>query len=119
MLARAGAGRLNAIDLQLAVQPRFSLARFAVALVVAFALVVVGFLAVSPKAHACVHADHQAPDHDCMAKHFSDGKVLLTVVGAPVPGLSRIVVAAPVAPAPFFLPFDFNRLPAGRAPPMA
>ncbi len=54
-----------------------------------------------------------------MAKHFSDGKVLLTVLDAPVPGLSGIVVAAPVAPATILLPFDFSRLPAGRAPPVA
>jgi hypothetical protein len=89
------------------------------ALAVVCAVVVVGFLAVSPKAHACVHAHHHAPDHDCMAKHFSDGKVLLTVLDAPIPGWSGIVVGAPVDPAPVFLPFDFSRLPAGRAPPMA
>ena len=109
----------NATALQLTRQPRFSLARFVAALAVACALVVVGFLAVSPKAHACVHAHHHAPDHDCMAKHFSDGKVLLTLLDAPVPGLSGIVVAAPVTPATIFLPFDSSRLPAGRAPPVA
>jgi hypothetical protein len=82
-------------------------------------LVVVGFLAVSPKAHACVHAHHNAPDHDCFAKHFADGKVLLTVLDAPLPGLEAPTFATPFPSSPLHLPFDFRRLPAGRAPPMA
>lgn len=86
---------------------------------VACALVVVGFIAVSPKAHACVHAHHHAPDHDCFAKHFADGKVLLTVLDAPMPGLVELTFAVPVRPGSLFLPFDFRRLPAGRAPPVA
>ena len=98
---------------------RSSLGRLLVALVVACALVVVGFLAVSPKAQACVHAHHHAPDHDGLAKHFGDGKVLLTVLDAPLPGLGALVFAKPVPPAPLFLSPDFRRLPAGRAPPMA
>jgi hypothetical protein len=110
---------INAIDLQLYRKLRCSPARLLVALAVACALVVVGFLAVSPKAHACVHAHHQAPDHDCFAKHFADGKVLLTVLDAPAPGLAALTFAAPVPPPPLFLPADFRRLPAGRAPPMA
>lgn len=100
-------------------QPRCSPARLLVALAVACALVAVGVVAASPKAHTCVHAHHHAPDHDCLAKHFADGKVLLTVLDAPLPGLAALAFAAPVPPAPLFLPADFRRLPAGRAPPMA
>lgn len=110
---------LIAIDLQLNRHLRSSLGRLLLALVVACSLVVVGFLAVSPKAHACVHAHHNAPDHDCFAKHFADGKVLLTVLDAPLPGLDAPTFAAPDSPAPLHLPFDFRRLPAGRAPPIA
>ena len=110
---------LNAIALQLNRQPRLSPMRLMVAMVVACALVVIGFLAVSPQAHACVHAHHNAPDHDCLAKHFGDGKVLLTVLDAPLPGLGALVFTKPVPPAPLFLPADFRRLPAGRAPPMS
>lgn len=100
-------------------QPRFAPARFLAALLAGCALVVAGFLAASPKAHACVHAHHHAPDHDCFAKHFADGKGLLTVFDAPLPGLAEVTFAAPVPPATLFLPADFRRLPAGRAPPVA
>lgn len=119
MLALSANQSLIASALQNSLQTRPAIARIIAALAVACALVVAGFVAVSPKAHACVHAHHHAPDHDCFAKHFSDGKVLLTVLAAPVPGLPEIVVAAPAAGSPLFLPFDFRRFPAGRAPPVA
>ena len=118
-LAQTTGESLIASGLQNHRQPRVTIARLLVALAVACAVVVVGFIAVSPKAHACVHAHHNAPDHDCFAKHFSDGKVILTVLAAPLPGLPEVLVAPSVAAASLFLPFDFRRLPAGRAPPVA
>ena len=85
----------------------------------ACAVVVLGFLAVSPTAHACLHEHHDAADHDCVIKRFTDGKVLLSVVGAPLPDA---LLAEGIAPAPLFsvfLPQVPHRLPAGRAPPTA
>ena len=76
-----------------------------------------GFLAVSPTAHACLHEHHDAPDHDCVIKHFTDGKVLLPVMDTP---LSDALLAVGIGPAPLFsvaLPQVPHRLPAGRAPP--
>ena len=91
--------------------------RLLVALAVVCALVAVGFLAVSPKAHACIHAHHNAPDHDCVVKHFADGKLLLPVLDAALPVFVLGESLSPIAPVFPFLPPVSHRLPAGRAPP--
>lgn len=103
--------------LQLRNRNRFSPARFLVALVVVGALVTVGFLAVSPKAHACLHKHHNAPDHDCVIKHFSDGKLLVPVLDTPLPEAVCGESLSPVAPAAIIVPPVSHLLPAGRAPP--
>lgn len=103
--------------MQLRNRNRFSPARFLIALAAACALVVVGFLAVSPRAHACLHAHHQAPDHDCIVKHLADGKLLLPVLDAPLPAAVWGESLSPLAPASIFVPPVSHRLPAGRAPP--
>ncbi|MEN9572741.1 MAG: hypothetical protein RL514_596 [Verrucomicrobiota bacterium] len=81
------------------------------------ALVTVGFLAVSPKAHACLHAHHHAPDHDCVVKHLADGKLLVPILDVVLPdailGESLSLAARPS----LFVPPVSHRLPAGRAPP--
>ena len=90
-----------------------------VALAVACAVAVLGFLAVSPAAHACLHEHSDASDHDCIVKHFGQGKLLLPVVDAPLPDA---LLAEGIAPAPLVsvsLPQVPHRLPAGRAPPTA
>lgn len=96
---------------------RFSPVRFLVALAAVCALVTVGFLAVSPKAHACVHAHHNAPDHDCVVKHLADGKLLVPVLDAVLPGAVLGDALPPVSPVSLFVPPVPHRLPAGRAPP--
>lgn len=96
---------------------RFSPARLLVVLAMVCALVTVGFLVVSPKAHACVHAHHNAPDHDCVAKHLADGKLLLPVLAAELPEAVWGETLSPVAPASLFVPPVSHLLPAGRAPP--
>lgn len=83
----------------------------------ACALVTIGFLAVSPKAHACIHAHHKAPDHDCVVKHFADGKLLVPMLDTPLPEAVCSESLAPVSPVSIFIPPVSNRLPAGRAPP--
>ena len=103
--------------LQLRRQQLSSPARFFVALAVACALVTVGFLAVSPKAHACLHAHHQAPDHDCVVKHLADGKLLVPVLDAVLPGAVLGEALTPAIPVSLFVPPVSHRLPAGRAPP--
>ena len=109
---------LIAITLQLTRhQHRFSPARLLVALAVVCALVAVGFLAVCPKAHACVHAHHNAPDHDCIVKHLADGKLLVPVLDAELPQAVWGESLSPVAPASIFVPPVSHLLPAGRAPP--
>ena len=88
-----------------------------VASALACAVVVLGFFAVSPTAHACIHEHHDAADHDCVIKHFAHGKLLLPVVDAPLPDA---LLAEGIAPAPLVsvsLPQVPHRLPAGRAPP--
>ena len=81
------------------------------------ALVTIGFLAASPKAHACIHAHHSAPDHDCVIKHFADGKLLLPVLDAELPVAVRGESRSPASPASIFVPPVSHLLPAGRAPP--
>ena len=103
--------------MQLHNRNRFSPVRFLVALAAVCALVTVGFLAVSPKAHACLHAHHNAPDHDCVVKHFSDGKLLVSVLDAELPQAVCGESLSPVAPASIFVPPVSHLLPAGRAPP--
>ena len=105
--------------LQLRNRNRFSPARFLVALAVVCALVTVGFLAVSPQAHACLHAHHSAPDHDCIVKHLADGKLLLPVLDAELPEALCGESLPPVALTSIFVPPVSHRLPAGRAPPTA
>ncbi len=100
-------------------QHLFSPARFLVALAAVCALVTVGFLAVSPKAHACLHAHHDAPDHDCIVKHLADGKLLLPLLDATLPVTLCAESLSPVAPVSIFVPPVSHRLPAGRAPPTA
>ncbi len=109
---------LIAIDLQLTRhQHRCSPTRFLVVLAVACALVTVGLLAVSPQAHACLHAHHSAPDHDCVIKHLADGKLLLPVLDTPLPAAVWGESLSPAVPAAIFVPPVSHRLPAGRAPP--
>ena len=103
--------------LQLRHQNHLSPARLLVALAMVCALVTVGFLAVSPKAHACVHAHHNAPDHDCVVKHFADGKLLVPVLDAQLPEAVWGESLSPAAPVSFFVPPVSHLLPAGRAPP--
>ena len=105
--------------LQLRNRNRFSPARFLVALAVVCALVTVGFLAVSPQAHACLHKHHNAPDHDCIVKHLADGKLLLPVLDAELPEALCGESLPPVALTSIFVPPVSHRLPAGRAPPTA
>ncbi|NBR85719.1 MAG: hypothetical protein EB141_01070 [Verrucomicrobia bacterium] len=100
-------------------QHRFFPLRCAVAVAVACALVVMGFLAASPQAHACLHAHHNAPDHDCFVKHLGDGKLLLPVLGTPLPEATGGELLAPIATPSLFVPPVPHRLPAGRAPPTA
>ena len=103
--------------LQLRHHNHFSPARFLVALAAVCALVTVGFLAVSPVAHACLHAHHNAPDHDCMVKHLADGKLLVPVLDTPLPDAVCGESLSPVPPASIFVPPASYLLPAGRAPP--
>ena len=110
---------LLAIVLHLRRHNRFSPARFLVALAVVCALVTVGFLAVSPQAHACLHKHHNAPDHDCIVKHLADGKLLLPVLDAELPEALCGESLPPVALTSIFVPPVSHRLPAGRAPPTA
>ena len=98
-------------------QHRLSPARLLVALAVACSLVVIGFLAVSPTAHACLHAHHNAPDHDCVVKHLADGKLLLPVLDAALPAAVLGESLSPAVPASIFVPPVSHLLPAGRAPP--
>ena len=93
------------------------MARFLVALVAVCALVTVGFLAVSPVAHACLHAHHNAPDHDCAVKHLADGKLLVPILDAVLPDVILGDSLSPVAPVSIFVPPVSHLLPAGRAPP--
>jgi hypothetical protein len=104
--------------LQIPAHNRFSPARFLVALAAVCALVTVGFLAVSPKAHACVHAHHDSPDHDCVVKHLADGKLLVPRLDAVLPAAVLGEALPPVVPVSLFVPPVPHRLPAGRAPPM-
>lgn len=108
---------LLAPDLQHRRCNRFSPVRFFVALAVVCALVTVGFLAVSPKAHACLHAHHNAPDHDCVVKHLADGKLLVPILDAVLPDAVLGEALPPVSPVSLFVPPVSHRLPAGRAPP--
>ena len=108
---------LLANALQLRRQNYSSPARCLVALTVVCALVTVSFLAVSPKAHACLHAHHDAPNHDCIVKHLADGKLLLPVLDTPLPEAVCGESLSPVAPASIFVPPVSHLLPAGRAPP--
>ena len=108
---------LLAISLQLRRNNCFSLSRFLVALALACALVTIGFLAVSPKAHTCIHAHHNAPDHDCLVKHFADGKLLVSVLDTPLSEAVYGESLSPVSPVSIFCPPISHRLPAGRAPP--
>ncbi len=118
LLAHRNEQCLIATDLQLSRrQPRFSLPRFLIAVLVVCAVVAVSFLAVSPRAHACLHAHHQSADHDCVIKHLADGKVLLPALDAPLPAAVWGLSLAPVAPLSLFVPPVSHRLPAGRAPP--
>ena len=91
--------------------------RFLVALAAVCALVTVGFLAVSPQAHACLHKHHNAPDHDCIVKHLADGKLLVPVLDTPLPDAVCGESLSPVPPASIFVPPASYLLPAGRAPP--
>lgn len=118
-LASATRSCLIATTLQLSCQlrRRFSPARLLVALAVVGALVAVGFLAVCPKAHACLHAHHNAPDHDCVVKHLADGKLLVPVLDAELPEAVWGESLSPAAPASIFVPPVSHLLPAGRAPP--
>ena len=81
------------------------------------ALVTVGFLAVSPKAHACHHAHHNAPDHDCIVKHLADGKLLVPMLDTELPQAVCGKSLSPAAPVSIFVPPVSHLLPAGRAPP--
>jgi hypothetical protein len=103
--------------LQLRSRNCFSPVRFLVALAAVCALVTVGYLAVSPKAHACLHAHHNAPDHDCVAKHLADGKLLVPVLDAVLPDAVLGDARSPVSPVTLFVPPVPHRLPTGRAPP--
>ncbi len=85
----------------------------------ACALMAVGFLAVCPKAHACVHVHHDAPDHDCVVKHFADGKLLLPVLDLPLPAAVWGESLSPAVLTSSFVPPVSLLLPAGRAPPTA
>ncbi len=96
---------------------RLSPARFLAALAAVCALVTVGFLAVSPKAHACLHAHHNAPDHDCVVKHLADGKLLVPVLDTVLPDAVLGEVLPPASPVSLCVPPFPHRLPAGRAPP--
>ncbi|NBV21683.1 MAG: hypothetical protein EBS05_07145 [Proteobacteria bacterium] len=100
-------------------QPRFSLSRFLVAVLVLCAVVLMGFAAVSPQTHACLHEHHDAADHDCVIKQFSDGKCLTTgpVSGAPL--IAWVIQPVAATPVTVFLPPVPYLLPAGRAPPTA
>jgi len=108
---------LLATDLQLRRHNRFSPVWFLVALAAVCALVTVGFLAVSPKAHACLHADHNAPDHDCVVKHLADGKLLVPILDAVLPDAVLGEALPLVSPVSLFVLPVPHRLPAGRAPP--
>ena len=91
--------------------------RFLVALAAVCALVTVGFLAVSPQAHACLHKHPNAPDHDCIVKHLADGKLLVPVLDTELPAALCGESLSPGAPAALVVPPVSHRLPAGRAPP--
>ncbi|KAF0173211.1 MAG: hypothetical protein FD161_3878 [Limisphaerales bacterium] len=108
---------LLAVTLQSSRPNRFSPVRFLVALAAVCALVTVGFLAVSPEAHACLHAHHNAPDHDCVVKHLADGKLLVPVLDTPLPDAVLGDALPPGSPVSLFVPPVPHRLPAGRAPP--
>ena len=108
---------LLAVTLQSSRPNRFSPVRFLVALAAVCALVTVGFLAVSPKAHACLHAHHNAPDHDCVVKHLADGKLLVHILDALLPDAVLGEALPPISPVSLFVPPVSHRLPAGRAPP--
>ncbi len=116
-LASSSSLWLLANVLQLNRQNHLSPARLLVALALVCALVAIGFLAVSPKAHACVHAHHNAPDHDCVVKHFADGKLLLPVLDAELPAAVRGGSRSPAAPTSILVAPVSHLLPAGRAPP--
>ena len=93
-------------------------ARALVALWVSCALVAAGLLAASPHAHAWLHGDHDAPGHDCAAKHLADGKVLLAAPVAVLP-VNFLGVAEDFSAMTLFLPQIAFLLPAERAPPLA
>ena len=103
--------------MQLRNRNRFSPVRFLVALAAVCALVTVGFLAVSPQAHACLHKHPNAPDHDCIVKHLADGKLLVPVLDTELPAALCGESLSPVALTSIFVPPVSHRLPAGRAPP--
>ena len=93
-------------------------ARALAALWVSCALVATGLLAASPHAHAWLHGDHDAPGHDCAAKHLADGKVLLAAPVAVLP-VNFLRVAEDFSAAMLLLPQIPFLLPAERAPPLA
>ncbi|MFA6547202.1 MAG: hypothetical protein WCS99_22485 [Limisphaerales bacterium] len=98
-------------------QSRFSPTRFLVAVLMAFAVVTLGFLSVSPAAHACLHAQHDAADHDCVIQHFAQGKLLASDFEPALPVVALSELPADESPASVFLPHVSHLLPAGRAPP--
>lgn len=75
-------------------------------LALALLVFVVGLLAVSPEAHAHLHADSDQPGHHCWLSHYLDQPSLLSpgeCPPAPSPGVTHAVETAP----------DFRMAPPG------
>lgn len=66
-------------------QKPLRLLRHGLLLLVAMVVFSAGFLAVMPAAHACLHADHGQPEHQCWLTHYLDQPVLLLTAGHPHP----------------------------------
>lgn len=95
------------------------LLRHGLLLLLAMVVFSAGFLAVMPAAHACLHADHDQPKHQCWLTHYLDQPVLLLAASHPQPLPGGELFLPGKSAEGFVLPFVFPGTFPPRGPPVA
>jgi hypothetical protein len=93
--------------------------RHGLLLLAAMVVFAAGFLAVTPSAHACLHADHDQPEHQCWLTHYLDQPVLLLAAGQPQPQPGCELFLPAKSGEGFARPFVFPGTFPPRGPPVA